>query len=211
MNKRKLILIAICVLLGLVVAYQETQIIRSKQVEYVPVITVKEDVAVNTLLTKGVLEFKNYPRSIINDQFVLKVEDATGKYVTRNAKAGTPLFASDISTNQTVIVPDGMVRIAFSTNLTDAIAGAINPGSTVNLGYVSKDGMTAKQLFAGVKIVRITDRSGVELNNGSSAEKKNRFAKEEILPATVTVILTPEEGILLKQHEALGRVFIMGY
>jgi len=209
-NKRKLILIVICGFLGLVAAYQETQIIRAQQVQYVPVITLKEDVAENTLLTQEVLEFKNYPKGLVNDQFVFKTEDAAGRYITRDAQADTPLFVSDLSTNQTVVVPEGMVRVAFLTNLQDAAAGAIVPGSTVDLGYVSKEGQEAKLLFSGVKIVRITDKSGVEL--GTGAEKKtNRFAREEILPHTVTVVLTPDESLILKQHEAMGRIFIMGY
>lgn len=209
-NKRKLILIVICLILGLVVAYQETQIIRSKQVQYVPVVTVKEDVAENTLLIQEMLEFKNYPKGLVNDQFVFKMEDAAGKYLTHDAKAGTPLFISDLSSAQTVAVPEGMVRVAFLTNLQDAAAGAITPGSTVDLGYVSKEGQEAKLLFSGVKIVRITDKSGVELGTGTE-KKTNRFAKEEILPHTVTVVLTPEESLILKQHEAMGRIFIMGY
>jgi len=211
-NKRKLTLIAICLLLGLVIAYQETTFIRSKQVQYVPVIVLTEDLSVNAVLTEGVLEYRNYPQSLINDQFIAKAENALGKYVARSVKAGTPLFVSDLSTKPAVAVPDGMVRIAFSTNLQDAIAGAIAPGSTVNLGFVSREGTDAKLLFSNVQIARITDKSGVELNNAVSAEKKtNRFAREEILPHTVTVILTPEESVILKQHEAMGRIFIMGY
>lgn len=202
----------ICVLLGVTVAYQETKIISKRQVQYVPVLALKEDAPINTLLTKGMLEYKNYPKSVVNDQFVIIAEDATNKYITRSAKAGTPLFVSDLSAKQTVVVPSGMVRVTIATGLTDSLAGAIEPGTAVNLGYVSKEGQEAQTLLTNVLIARITDKSGVEINNGASSEKKtNRFAREEIIPATVTVILTPEDAVLLKQYEARGRVFIMGY
>lgn len=210
-NKRKLILIVICIFLGLIVAYQETVYFRANEVEYVPIVILKEDVSVNTVLTEGQLEYKNYPQSLINGEFTQNIEEVTGNYLARNIKAGTPLYVSDISTKKTVVIPEGMVRVTFLTNLQDGLAGVITPGTYINLGFVSKDGQVAKPLFSNVLTVKITDKTGTELNNGKIEKKTNAYANKDVIPATVTVVLGPEDSVLLKQHEALGRIFIMGH
>ena len=209
-NKKKMILIAVCVVLGLIIAYQETAYIHSKQVEYVPVVVAKEDIPLNTVLTKGQLGYADYPIGIINAEFMQNLEQCIGRYVIRNIKAGTPLFLSDALDNKAVVVPEGMVRVAFATNLQDALAGAVLPGSNVNVGFVSKDGKEAKLLFKNVPLVRVTDKSGNDINN-ENAKKANAYGKQDIIPATVTVILKPEESLLLKQCELQGRLYLEGY
>ena len=185
--------------------------LRSKQVEFVPVVVLKEDISVNTKLNNGQLEYVNYPQGIVNDQFVQNIDWVVDKYITRNAKAGTPLLISDTSGNKSVVVQEGMARVAFSTNLQDALAGAVMPGSNVKIGYVSKDGKESKLLFQNIIVAKVTDKSGNDLNNGSGEKKINVYGKPDMIPATVTVILNPEEAVLLKQYESQGRIFLIGH
>lgn len=211
LNKRKLILIAICIILGLLVAFQETRYFQSKKIEYAQVVTLSADVETNTILTKGQLEYKEYPKNIVNGEFAQNIDQAVGMYIIHDKKEGTPLFVSDISNKKTVTLPEGMVRVTFLTNLQDALAGAITPGSHVDIGFVSKDGAESRLLFTSVQIAKITDKSGNELNNGETEKKTNAYANKEKIPATVTVILQPDESVLLKQHELLGKIYLMGH
>lgn len=197
--------------LGIIVAYQETAYFRSKEVQYAAVVRLKEDILVNTIVRKEQLEYVNYPKDIINDEFIQKIDQAAGKYAERNLKAGTPLFISDIADHKAVVVPEGMVRVTFAANLPDALAGAIAPGSFVNIGYVAKDGSAAKLLFSDIQIAKITNKSGQDISNGSYDKKPNGYVNNDIIPATVTVILPSDDSILLKQYELQGRIFITGY
>lgn len=206
-----MILIAICCFLGLIVAYQETVYFRSKQVEFVPVVVFREDVSINTKLSKGQMEYVNYPKDIVNAEFAQSIDQVADKYITRNAKAGTPVFLSDASGNKSAVVQEGMVRVSFSTTLQDALAGAIMPGSIVNIGFVSKDGKESKMLFQNVTVAKVTDKSGNDLNGNAGDKKINAYGKQDIIPSSITVILTPDEAVLLKQYETQGKIFLSGH
>lgn len=210
LNKKKLILVFICTVLGIITAYQETVFIRSKEIKYVPVVVAKEDIPVNSILTKDKLELRNYPESIVNSEFVKNIDQVEGKHNLRDQKAGTPFFSSDVSERKAAVVDEGMVRVSFGTDLPEALAGAVLPGDLICLGYVSKDGSSSKLLFSKVQVVRLTDKNGYDLNSGIE-KRKNEFDNKGIIPATVTVIVKPEEAVVLKQHEMLGKIYLMGY
>lgn len=209
-NKKKLILVIVCIVLGIFVAYQETKFIRSNEIEYTQVLVLKDDLTENTVLEEGHLRYEKYPKSIVNSEFITNPGSAIGKYIIRNIKAGTPLFNSDLTEKSAVAVPDGKVSVSFVTTLQDSVAGDIAPGSIVSIGYVSKDGIEATRLFTDVQVLKITNKNGAELNNGNVAKTANLYANQDTIPAVITVILSSEEAVTLKQYEALGRLFIMG-
>ncbi len=207
-NKKKLILIFICLVLGVIVSYKETTFIRTKEVKYAQVVVAKSDIPVNSLLEEGKLEIKDYPESIVNSEFVQSLEDTEGKYALREFKEGTPLFESDIAEEKAIIVPEGMVRVSFSISLPDSLAGAVLPGDLVGIGYASNDGSTSEQLYSDVPITKITDKAGYDLNSDKSS---NKYDITGVIPATVTVILKPEEAVDLKRYETKGHLFLLGY
>lgn len=210
-TKRKLVLTVLCLILGGLAAYGETVYVRSvfKSAAYVPVAFAREDIPVNSLFSDSNVEFREIPEKAAVELMVRNPEFLKGKGAAREIKAGSPIFAADVSERRMPVMEEGTVRVTFETNLSDALAGAVWPGSIVNIGFTAKDGTEAKELFKGVQVVRITNKNGSDLK-GEKPKNRNDYDVQSSIPATVTVILKPEEAVFLKRHEAMGRVFLMG-
>lgn len=208
--KKKYLLIFICIILGVFLSITETKYIKStfSTPEYVPVVFTKENLTVNSPLNKDNLIIKKIPKELFSINMVSEIESVQGKVAGRDIKEGLPLEKNDCVLKPVPILGEGMVRVTFTTNLSDGLAGKIYAGDLVHIGYVDKDGLNAIKLFENVMINYITDRDGNELNMSKSG-KKNEFDVKNI-PATVTVIIDAEEAVTLKKHETLGKVFLMG-
>ncbi|MBZ4687357.1 MAG: hypothetical protein JG764_990 [Clostridiales bacterium] len=226
-RRKKLVLIVLCIVLGIVVAYAETNYIRSvyAEVEEVPVLYAKEDISLNSSFTKDNVEYRYFPKNMMSNSMVTDASILKGMVASREIAAGRPIFTGDIARKKIPVLAEGMRKVTFSTTLINSLAGAIDIGDYIDIGFVPKPGLVdpaktsasvmekykAQVLFEKVQIFNITDKEGNKLGRDDRQKNSdNKFASKDKIPAAVTVGLIPEEAITLKDYEQKGSLFVMG-
>jgi len=226
-KRRKIVLIILCVILGIVVAYAETSYIRSTftKVEEVPVLYAKEDILTNTPFTKEIVQYRYLPENMISSSMVTDASVLKGMMASGKITAGRPIFIDDVTQKKIPVLAEGMRKVTFSTTLINSLAGAIDIGDYIDIGFVPKPGLLdpaktaasviekykARVLFEKVQIFDITDKEGNKLGrNDRQKSNDNKFASMDKIPAAVTVGLIPEEAVKLKDYEQKGSLFVMG-
>lgn len=224
-TRRKLILIALCIVLGAVVTYAETTYVRSvyAEIEEVPVVYAKKDIKLNTPFTSENVEYRQFPKNLMSKTMVTKAEDLKGMVASKDIEAGRPIFLDDLMKHKKPVLEEGYKLVTFTTTLENSLAGNIHIGEYVDIGFVPKQGLfdplktpsyllekyKAQTLFKKVQIFYITDKEGNNLDIENKKEKENKFAKNP-LPATITVALKPDDIVKLKDFEQKGSLFVIG-
>ena len=99
---------------------------------------------------------------------------------------------------------DELRRVSVSVNLVSALAGKIKPGDYVDVGFVSKDEAGEKKdSSAQAQIYDVVNSKG---SDTQKADKKNsnEYDTENVIPSVVTLLVTPEQAVYIKELEARG-------
>lgn len=160
---------------------------------------------------EGKLSLKTIPQSAYIEGMYLQNEKVTG-YAKVNISAGSYILEEMVSTEKVPVVENGMRRVTISVNLTSSLAGKIRPGDVVDVGWVSKEqekGAVSKVIAQKVQIYDVVNKMGEDTTK--KGDKKNQYENDMLIPAAVTLIVTPEQAVIIKQHEILGNLFLIGY
>jgi len=159
----------------------------------------------------GRLGLKTIPRSAyVGEMYILgekvegfaKVDIGSGSYILKNM----------VSEGRVPVVKDGMRRVTISVNLTSSLAGKIRPGEVVDIGWVPKErgkDAAGKVIAEKVQIYDVVNKMGED--TVKKGEKKNQYEKDMFIPAAVTLIVTPDQAVVIKDYESKGSLFLMGY
>jgi len=160
----------------------------------------------------GRLSERSIPRSAFQPNMVQAGTSVSG-YALVDIPTGSYLLENMISGSPVPVVEGNMRRVSISVGLSSALAGRMRPGDRVDIGWVPKDagkGGDSLIIAEKVQIYGVFNRMGEDVYALSDA-KQNMYEKGAAVPAVVTLIATPEQAVLIKQCEALGSLFLLGY
>jgi pilus assembly protein CpaB len=160
----------------------------------------------------GRLSERSIPRSAFLPHMVQAGNSVSG-YALVDIPAGTYLLENMFSRSPVPVVDGNMRRVSISVGLSSALAGRIRPGDRVDIGWVPKDAGKGKDsliIAEKVQISGVFNRVGEDVYTSTDA-KRNIYEKETAVPAVITLIATPEQAVIIKQCEALGSLFLLGY
>lgn len=158
---------------------------------------------------EGKLSLKTITQSAYIEGMYLQNEKVTG-YAKVDISAGTYILKGMVSAEKVPVVEDGMRRVTIGVNLTSSLAGKIRPGDIVDVGWVPKDQKEASKIITEkVIIFDVVNKIGEDTTK--KGDKKNQYEKDMLIPAAVTLIVTPEQAVAIKDYEARGSLFLMGY
>lgn len=209
--KKKAILIALSLILAGGLSFFQYQYFKSmaesdKKIQVFAAISdIKAGEKVDTRLGIKVI-----PQSAYVKEMYLANEKVTG-YAKVDISAGSYVLKSMVSQEEVPVLKDGMRRVTIGVNLTSSLAGKIKPGDVVDIGWVPKDEAkdgASKVIAEKVQIYDVVNKSGEDVRK---ADKNNQYDKESLIPAAVTLIVTPEQAVAIKEYEAKGSLFLLGY
>lgn len=156
------------------------------------------------------LGIKEIPQSAYVKEMYLANEKAIG-YAKVDISAGSYVLKSMVSHEEVPVLKEDMRRVTIGVNLTSSLAGKIKPGDVVDIGWVPKDEAkdgASKIVAEKVQIYDVVNKSGEDVRK---ADKNNQYDKESLIPAAVTLIVTPEQAVTIKEYESKGSLFLVGY
>jgi pilus assembly protein CpaB len=212
-KRRKTVLIfASLILAALITGGQYVYFKKMSEPEpTVRVLTASRDIPAGMRID-GRLSEKSIPRSAFLPNMLQAGASVSG-YALVDIPAGTYLLESMISGSPVPVIEGNMRRVSISVSLSSALAGKIRPGDRVDIGWVPKDAGKGKDsliIAEKVQISGVFNRVGEDVYTSTDA-KRNIYEKETAVPAVITLIATPEQAVIIKQCEALGSLFLLGY
>jgi pilus assembly protein CpaB len=211
-RRKTLLILTSLILATLITGVQYIYFKRLSEPEpTVRVLTAARDIPAGMRID-GRLSEKSIPRSAFQPNMVQAGTSVSG-YALVDIPAGSYLLENMISGSPVPVVEGNMRRVSISVSLSSALAGRIRPGDRVDIGWVPKDagkGGDSVIIAEKVQIYGVFNRMGEDAYASADA-KRNMYEKEVAVPAVVTLIVTPEQAVRLKQCEALGSLFLLGY
>jgi pilus assembly protein CpaB len=206
---RSVIVLGLAIICGVSSAYGIVQLRRpsgnTAAVEAVSILVATKELTKGQMLTEKDVSAKEWPKSVVPEGAMTKIEDVKGHAVLVPILAGEPLVAAKLATDSgagglAALVPTGMRAYTIQTSsAASSVGGFVRPGNIVdvllNLRGSRSDGTgggSTKTLLQAVEILAV-DRFLEE----SSKEPEKEFK-------SVTLLVTPDQVAKLDLGQHMG-------
>ncbi|MBI5289633.1 MAG: Flp pilus assembly protein CpaB [Chloroflexi bacterium] len=187
------------------------------------VVVARSAIQERTIITKDMLELKNFSASSVTTGAFTTIEDAVGKVTKFPIEVNQQVVASAVvSTTGSVsnaqislVVPTGKRAVSIRASQVQTAGGLILPGDWVDVVWTCcKDSsVVSKTLLKNVQVAAVAQSivsSGPVSDATPGAESKNPVAADQGDPlpdaATITLLLSPEEIQQVILAEGMGQL-----
>lgn len=199
MKSKTMILMGIAVVCGLGASYMTSRLLAERnetvtvylpKQKYMPWTHIKDPQA---MFEEKEIPKKDAPKSAVNSYDELK-----DRILLKSLPAGQPVVQEDLQPKDKAsldgLMPPGKRAIAIKTDATTTVGGFVLPGSHVDVLHASRfgDHTEAKVVLQNL-LVRAVDLQTVRPED-----------KAGVVPATVTLEVTPEEAVILAKVKDTG-------
>lgn len=175
----------------------------------ISIVVSKQDIKKNQLVTKDMLELKDFSSSSVHPQALKKIEDVTGKYAVTDIKAGEVLLpvrftsTSDESTEITRKIKPGMRATSVAVSDVKAVAKLIKPEDYVDVYVCDKESKITARILENVRVLAVDKSlSGTSTVAASNSTNNNPSSNS----GTVTLEVSPEDATKIIAADDLGDV-----
>ena len=199
------------ILLAAAIAFIAIPAVTSRTSSTCEIVRIKTAVTRGEHITTEDLELVEVGGFNLPDGIACKISDVAGTYAATNLYPGdyilpekissTPL-SSDLSLNG---IPDGMVAISITTQtLATALSDKLQGGDIIRL-YHYDDHNVLEPVYdipelRFVKVLSVSDSKGLDVDYTTPPDED----EERQQTATITVLTTPEQAMLLTRYENEG-------
>lgn len=185
--------------------------------ERVSILVAKEDIPAFTVIERGMLMAREYPKNFLPPRYLTKslVDDVVGQTTSFTVKKGDALLTTDLASTQSEaklsrVISEKMRALALPVDRVTSFGGLLRPKDHVDiLGTFQKPGegdVETVTLLQNVTVLAVgaqlgTGRAIADAGAGSARGGKVRID-------TVTVLVTPEEAELLVFAQDRGELSI---
>ena len=200
--KRIQILAVIAALLTVVMAYFFLGDLK-KQAE-VPKISVVEsnvDIKAGTEITAEMVVMAELPHDAVTPNAVTEISAAVGKIANSDIYTGQQIISPQlaepgVSTNElSYIIEQGRKAATISVDAVSSVAGLVEPGNKVDVIVVYDETAESVVVLENISVLSV----GKRMKSGSSASPEDVYE-------TITLSLTANETLKLRQAEAKGEI-----
>ena len=203
------LMIAVFVCFGLAPAVNRAS---NHQTEIVRVV---KRIPEGTAITKDMIQTVKVGGYNLPQHLITEEKNAIGKYTTAALDNGDYILTSKVSNTVKSAYLSGLdgEKEAISISIKSfaaGLSGKLQSGDVVSL-LVSDYG-DAKQTIAPaelryVKLLAATTAKGTDTDQKQSSEKKDTDNNDDNIPATLTLLVTPEQATKLVDYETNGKLY----
>lgn len=203
------------IVLAAVIAFIAIPAVTSKTSSTCEIARMKNAVPRGTLITTNDVELAEVGEFNLPDGVARQTQDVIGTYAATDLfpgdyilpeKVSSVPLSSDLSLNG---IPDGMVAISITTQtLATALSDKLQGGDIIRIYHYDDDNelepVTDIPELRFVKVLSVTDSKGLDVDYTTPPEED----EERQQTATITVLATPEQALLLARYENEGRLHV---
>ena len=203
------------IVLAAIIAFIAIPAVTSKTSSTCEIVRMKNTVTRGTLITADDIELVEVGGFNLPDSVARKLENVTGTYAAANLYPGDYLLpdkvssvplSSDLVLNE---IPDGKVAISIATQtLATGLSDKLQDGDIIRLYHYDDENVlepvTDIPELRFVKVLAVTDSKGLDIDYTTPPEED----EERQQTATITVLATPEQAMLLTRYENEGLLHV---
>lgn len=203
------------IILAAVIAFIAIPAVTSKTSSTVQIVRMTTAVPRGTLITTADIELAEVGGFNLPGTIARNLEDVAGTYAAADLfpgdyilpeKVSSVPLSSDLTLNS---IPDGMVAISITTRtLATSLSDKLQGGDIIRLYHYDDDNVLEPVMdipeLRFVKILSVSDSKGLDVDyTAPLAEDEERQQT-----ATITVLATPEQAMLLTRYENEGMLHV---
>ena len=199
------------IVLAAVIAFIAIPAVTSRTSSTCEIVRMKTAVTRGTLITPDDLELVEVGGFNLPDSVARRTEDVAGTYAAADLcpgdyilpeKVSSVPLSSDLSLNE---IPDGMVAISITTQtLATALSDKLQSGDIIRLYHYDDNNVLEPVSdipeLRFLKVLSVSDSKGLDVDYTTPPEED----EEKQQTATITVLATPEQAMLLTRYENEG-------
>lgn len=199
------------IVLAAVIAFIAIPAVTSRTSSTCEIVRMKAAVTRGAPITADELEIVEVGGFNLPDSVARRIEDVAGTYAAADLYPGDYILpekvssvplSSDLSLNE---IPDGMVAISITTQtLATALSDKLQGGDIIRLYHYDDNNVLEPVSdipeLRFVKILSVSDSKGLDVDYTTPPEED----EERQQTATITVLATPEQAMLLTRYENEG-------
>ena len=199
------------IVLAAVIAFIAIPAVTSRTSSTCEIVRMKTAVTRGTLITPDDLELVEVGGFNLPDSVARRTEDVAGTYAAADLcpgdyilpeKVSSVPLSSDLSLNE---IPDGMVAISITTQTrATSLSDKLQGGDIIRLYHYDDNNVLEPVSdipeLRFVKVLSVSDSKGLDVDYTTPPEED----EERQQTATITVLATPEQAMLLTRYENEG-------
>lgn len=181
-------------------------IVLNRKLDLVEVPIAKVKIEVRSKVTDEMIEMIEIPRALLNEECILKKEEAIGKYTEIEGliPKGSLLYKSmlfkeeDLPDFPTLKLKEGQNVFSLPTNLVKSSGNTLTNNQLIDI-YVTlspkKEKTITDSLLLSVRVINVVDRKGVDMKKSESS-----------VPSVINLAVNKEYVSLLKKASEIGDI-----
>ena len=212
--KNRTVVGVLCILLSLLICFGVTPLFNSAVSQKTEIVRVVKEIKVGDEITKDMVQTVEVGGYGLPDNVICQSETAVGKYAAADLSVGDYILSDKLtdtpaSENAYLYNLDGSKQAMSVTikSFADGLSGKLRSGDIVSViapDYNNQGTTVIPAELKYVEVIGVTTSSGTDANTSEDSTNK----KDQELPSTVTLLVTPEQSKVLAGLEADGTIHL---
>lgn len=214
--KNRTVIGIICILMALVICFGITPLFNRAATQKAEIVRVTKEIKAGDAITENMVQTVEVGGFNLPDSVLRKKENVVGKYAAADLSVGDYIMPTKLSdvpavNSSYLYLLDGSKQAMSITikSFANGLSGKLRSGDIVSViaPDYKKQGLTMIPAeLHYVEVIGVTTASGQDQRD-AGADKGMGDAEEE-LPATVTLLVSPEQSKVLAELEADGKMHL---
>ena len=217
--KNRTMLGVICIVLSLIICFALTPLFNQSVSQKTSIVRVAKDIKSGDQITKDMVQTVEVGGYNLPDDVMKQSDTVVGKYATANLSAGDYILAAkltDIPAAENAYLyslnGDKQAISVSIKNFAEGLSGKLISGDIVSViapDYKKQGSTVIPPELTYVEVIGVTASTGYDTDTSTADQSTDEAAQDEKkLPATATLLVSPEQAKILAELEADGKLHL---
>jgi len=212
--KNRTVIGLLCIVLSLVICFAITPMFNRTISEKTEIVRVTKNIRIGDEITKDMVKSVEVGAYNLPESVVRNIDEVVGKYASANMAPGDYIIRSKVAeepaAENAYLYNLNGEKQAISVSVkafANGLSGKLISGDIVSVfapDYRKQGSTVIPPELQYVEVIAVTANSGYDANTGEQGDEET----EKELPGTVTLLVTPEQGKVLAELEADGKLHL---
>lgn len=212
--KNRTVIGLLCIVLSLVICFAITPMFNRTISEKTEIVRVTKNIRIGDEITKDMVKSVEVGAYNLPESVVRNIDEVVGKYASADMAPGDYIIHSKVTeepaAENAYLYNLNGEKQAISVSVkafANGLSGKLISGDIVSViapDYRKQGSTVIPPELQYVEVIAVTANSGYDANTGERGDEET----EKELPGTVTLLVTPEQGKVLAELEADGKLHL---
>jgi pilus assembly protein CpaB len=213
--KNRTVLGIICIVLSLLICFALTPLFNQSISQKTTIVRVIKDIKTGDVITKNMVQIVETGAYNLPENIIRKTDMVIGKYATSDLSPGDYILPAKLTDDPAAenaylyhLTGEKQAISVSIKNFAEGLSGKLVSGDIVSViapDYKKQGSTVIPPELTYVEVIGVTASTGYDTDSQGQAEEDT---EEKQLPATVTLLVSPEQAKILAELEADGKLHL---